>query len=74
MHNEIAQSVKDVFRATIVHSEKKDLHILSILMKYDRGDCFPSDFLNQIEFQLVQKIERKTVAMIDSRLVLSIIY
>ena len=29
-------------------------------MGYDRGDSFPYDFLNQMKFHLVQKIERKT--------------
>ena len=32
-------------------------------MEYDSGDSFPFD-LNQMEFHLVQKIERKTVTMI----------
>ena len=39
---------------------------LSHLMGYDRGDNFPFDFLNQMEFHLVQKIEKKTVTTIIS--------
>ena len=33
-------------------------------MGYDRGDSFHFDFLNQMEFKLVQKIEKKTVTTI----------
>ena len=36
---------------------------LSYLMGYDRSDSFPFDILNQIEFHLVQKIEKKTVSV-----------
>jgi len=35
-------------------------------MGYDRGDNFPFDFLNQMEFNLVYKIKRETVTTIIS--------
>ena len=35
-------------------------------MGYDRGDSFPFNFLNQMDFHLVQKIDRKRVTTIIS--------
>ena len=41
-------------------------HFLPNRMGYDRCDSFPFDFLTQMEFHLVQKIERETVTTIIS--------